>query len=83
MAEFLNQIMPNVVALRTQLLQAFIQTLQMVGIAGSISLVLGIPFGVLLFTTKRGGILEIRYSIAVEHTVTGKNRFKIRVKRKS
>lgn len=60
MAEFLNQIMPNVVALRTQLLQAFLQTLQMVGIAGSISLVLGIPFGVLLFTTKRGGILENR-----------------------
>ena len=52
--------MPNVVALRTQLLQAFIQTLQMVGIAGSISLLLGIPFGVLLFTTKGGGILENR-----------------------
>lgn len=52
--------MPNVVALRTQLLQAFIQTLQMVGIAGSISLLLGIPFGVLLFTTKQGGILENR-----------------------
>ena len=34
----------DVVALRTQLLQAFIQTLQMVGIAGSISLLLGIPF---------------------------------------
>ena len=32
--------------------------------------------------SERGGILEIRYSIAVEHTVAGKNRFKIRVKRK-
>ena len=32
--------------------------------------------------SERGGILEIRYSIAVEHTVTGRNRFKIRVKRK-
>ena len=30
----------------------------------------------------RGGLMEIRYSIAVEHTVTGRNRFKIRVKRK-
>ena len=30
--------MPNVVVLRTQLFQAFLQTLQMVGIAGSISL---------------------------------------------
>ncbi len=32
--------------------------------------------------TERGGVMEIRYSIAVEHTVTGRNRFKIRVKRK-
>ena len=32
--------------------------------------------------TERGGILEIKYSIAVEHTVTGRNCFKIRVKRK-
>ena len=32
--------------------------------------------------TQRGGLLEIRYSIAVEHTVTGRNCFKIRVKRK-
>jgi len=33
--------------------------------------------------TERGGLLEIRYSIAVEHTVTGKNTFKIRVREKS
>ena len=32
--------------------------------------------------TERGGLLEIRYSIAVEHTVTGRNSFKIRVRRK-
>lgn len=32
--------------------------------------------------SQRGGVLEIRYSIAVEHTVTGRNSFKIRVKRK-
>lgn len=32
--------------------------------------------------SQRGGVLEIRYSIAVEHTVTGRNCFKIRVKRK-
>ena len=32
--------------------------------------------------TDRGGVMEIRYSIAVEHTVTGRNCFKIRVKRK-
>ena len=33
--------------------------------------------------TERGGLLEIRYSIAVDHTATGRNVFKIRVKRKS
>ena len=32
--------------------------------------------------TERGGLMEIKYSIAVEHTVTGRNCFKIRVKRK-
>lgn len=32
--------------------------------------------------TERGGLLEIRYSIAVEHTAAGRNRFKIRVRRK-
>lgn len=32
--------------------------------------------------SQRGGVLEIRYSIAVEHTVTGRNCFKIRVRRK-
>lgn len=33
--------------------------------------------------TERGGIMEIKYSIAVEHTTTGRNCFKIRVKRKN
>lgn len=33
--------------------------------------------------TERGGTLEIRYSIAVEHTVAGKNSFQIRVRRKA
>lgn len=33
--------------------------------------------------TERGGILEIKYSIAVEHTATGKNTFKIRVRPKA
>ena len=32
--------------------------------------------------TERGGVMEIRYSIAVEHNVTGRTCFKIRVKRK-
>ena len=33
--------------------------------------------------TERGGLMDIRYSIAVAHTATGRNRFKIQVKRKS
>ncbi len=33
--------------------------------------------------SQRGGVMEIKYSIAVEHTVTGRNSFKIRVKRKA
>ena len=33
--------------------------------------------------TEQGGVMEIRYSIAVEHTVTGRNCFKIRVRRKN
>ena len=32
--------------------------------------------------TERGGLMEIKYSIAVAHTVTGRNCFKIRVRRK-
>ena len=32
--------------------------------------------------SERGGLLEIRYSIAVDHTATGRNVFKIRIKRK-
>ena len=30
--------------------------------------------------SERGGLMEIKYSIAVEHTVTGRNCFKIRVR---
>ena len=33
--------------------------------------------------TERGGIMEIRYSIAVEHFVTGRNMFRIRVREKT
>ena len=33
--------------------------------------------------SDRGGLQEIRYSIAVGHTVTGRNSFKTRVKRKN
>lgn len=60
MADLLNLIIPDVAARSDQLWRAFWETLQMVSISGVISLVLGIPFGVLLFTTRRGGILQNR-----------------------
>ena len=58
MAELLNAIIPNVVLRSGQLWKAFLETLQMVGITGTAALFLGIPLGVLLFTTKKGGVLE-------------------------
>ncbi len=33
--------------------------------------------------TDNGGLLHIRYSITVDHAVTGRNVFRIRVRRKS
>ena len=60
MAELLSQIIPDVVARSDQLWRAFWETIQMVGISGAISLVLGIPYGVLLFTTREGGVLQNR-----------------------
>lgn len=60
MADLLNLIIPDVAARSDQLWRAFWETLQMVSISGVISLVLGIPFGVLLFTTRKGGILQNR-----------------------
>lgn len=60
MVELLNSLIPNVVVRSDQLWKAFWETIQMVGIAGAVSLVLGIPVGVLLFTTKPGGILQNR-----------------------
>ena len=32
--------------------------------------------------TERGGLMDIQYSIAIQHTVTGRNAFKIRVRAK-
>ena len=32
--------------------------------------------------SERGGLMDLRYSISVDHAVTGRNAFKIRVRRK-
>ena len=60
MAEFLSSIIPNVVERSDQFWQAFAETFQMVGIVGVLAVLIGIPFGVLLFVTKPGGILRNR-----------------------
>lgn len=68
MVELLNQLIPNVVLRSGQLWKAFVETLEMVGTAGAISLVFGVAMGVLLFTTRAGGILQNR----IAHFLLGK-----------
>lgn len=60
MLELLNQIIPNVILRWDQFQQAFAETLQMVGITGVLAILLGIPFGVLLYVTRNEGILQNR-----------------------
>jgi len=49
---------PNVMARLTEFWKAFRDTLTMFGIAGAFVLLFGLFFGVLLVTTRKGGILE-------------------------
>lgn len=56
--DFLYAILPNLKRLGPELLNSIWQTLVMVGVAGSIAWVLGLFVGVLLVTTRPGGILE-------------------------
>lgn len=58
MLELLNQLMPNIMSKPEALLEALIQTLQMLFISGGISLFFGIILGVTLVVTKKDGILE-------------------------
>lgn len=60
MAEFLSSVIPNVMLRSGQFQKAFVETLQMVGVVGVLAILIGIPFGVLLFATKPGGILQNR-----------------------
>ncbi len=47
-------------ALQKALLPAFIETIQMVGIASLVTVLVGLPLGVILFVTQRGGLGENR-----------------------
>lgn len=60
MQEFLNKIIPNVMARTDIFWESFRDTFVMVGWAGAISFVIGILLGVVLIITKEGGIHENR-----------------------
>ncbi len=58
--EWINTLLPNLDRLSGELLKSIGQTATMIGISGTIAWVLGILVGVLLVTTRPGGILENR-----------------------
>lgn len=58
--EWINTLLPNLDRLSGELLKSIGQTATMIGVSGTIAWVLGILVGVLLVTTRLGGILENR-----------------------
>lgn len=58
--DWINTLLPNLDRLSGELLKSIGQTATMIGASGTIAWVLGILVGVLLVTTRPGGILENR-----------------------
>ena len=58
MAELLEKYLPNLMERIPEFLKSIVDTLMMVGLSGIFVFVLGVFLGVLLITTKPGGILE-------------------------
>lgn len=58
--DWINTLLPNLDRLSGELLKSIGQTATMIGVSGTIAWVLGILVGVLLVTTRSGGILENR-----------------------
>lgn len=58
--DWINALLPNLDRLSGELLKSIGQTATMIGVSGTIAWVLGILVGVLLVTTRPGGILENR-----------------------
>ena len=58
--EWINTLLPNLDRLSGELLKSIGQTATMIGVSGTIAWGLGILVGVLLVTTRPGGILENR-----------------------
>lgn len=58
MENIIASVLPNVVNLYPEMIEALIDTLYMVSISGIISTLIGFPIGVILVITRKGGILE-------------------------
>lgn len=58
MEHLITSILPNVVKLYPEMIEALFDTLYMVSISGIISTLIGFPIGVTLVITRKGGILE-------------------------
>ena len=58
--DWINTLLPNLDRLSGELLKSIGQTATMIGVSGTIAWVFGILVGVLLVTTRPGGILENR-----------------------
>lgn len=58
MEHLIASILPNVVKLYPEMIEALLDTLYMVSISGIISTLIGFPIGVTLVITRKGGILE-------------------------
>ncbi len=63
--ELLGRLMPNVVTKIPELLRSTGETLYMVGVSGIISFFIGLVFGIMLVTMKKGGILENSFVFTV------------------
>ncbi|NLY67325.1 MAG: ABC transporter permease [Tissierellia bacterium] len=58
MKEILQSLIPNVLNIKEELILGIYQTLTMVTVSGTLSLVVGILLGVVLVVTRKNGILE-------------------------
>ena len=68
MMDFLTQWAPHLVEMFPQFVDSIVQTLIMIVVVGSISLIFGVIFGVILVVTREGDIMENK----IVYTVLGK-----------
>ena len=68
MMDFLTQWAPHLIEMFPQFVDSIVQTLIMIVVVGSISLIFGVIFGVILVVTREGDIMENK----IVYTVLGK-----------